>query len=154
MYALSQFWSYLAIADTHIRCNVFLQFLDLLKKGLFRLSTLFIKLLENVDLVIFQMSKLLWETATHSFTVKYQNSSSSKKKCLSYIDMKLWMESGCGLRVDPSTELSGKKPNFVTPEKVVQELPSGKLKLKTCIWVSRYLGCLKSCAHKSFITTT
>ena len=36
------------------------------------------------------------------------------------------MESGCALRVDQSTELSGKKPNFVTPEKVVQELPSDK----------------------------
>ena len=38
-------------------------------------------------LVTFSMSKFLWETATHSFTFKYQICSSSKKKCLSYMDM-------------------------------------------------------------------
>ena len=37
----------------------------------------------GVALVIFlftQMSKLLWETATHSFTAKHQNSPSSQKE--------------------------------------------------------------------------
>ena len=42
----------------------------------------------------FQMSKLLSETATYSFTVRYQNSSSSKNKCLSYKDMTKLIELG------------------------------------------------------------
>ena len=63
--------------------------------------------------------------ATHSFTLKYQNSSSSRTKCLSYIDMTPWIELGCTPDFDQGIKLSGKVP-FVTFEQLGKELPSDK----------------------------
>ena len=49
--------------------------------------------LPGVAQLYIQMGKSLRETATHSNTVQYQNSSFSKqKKCLSYIDIRPWIK--------------------------------------------------------------
>ena len=48
---------------------------------------------------------------------------SSKKKCLSYIDMIPWIELGCAPDFDEGIKLSGKIP-YVTFEQLGKELPS------------------------------
>ena len=57
-----------------------------------------------------------------SISVKSAESSSFKKKCLSYIDMMSQNELGCSLCSDQGFKLSC-KVSFVTFEQLVEELP-------------------------------
>ena len=48
----------------------------------------------------------------HSMSMKYWNSSPSKEKCLSYIDMTPWIELGCALSSDQGIKFLGKVLTF------------------------------------------